>query len=193
MKYLHTFLITLLTVVFCFSGCLPKKDNSKFIISERTNLETLGHKSWIYYSSFNFLIDTSGELFVHNKDSISTLDTGTDFYYPHWLDLKISDVRKVNIDTFNLIIEKEFNLPSTIKNRIQIAEITDFLNLSAIDKLIDIMKKKKFKNYVIRLTTDEEKEVLTAKIENKDYNFYKTKWKSRFACECFPPPSIDQK
>ena len=140
MKYLHTFLITLLTVVFCFSGCLPKKDNSKFIISERTNLDTLGHKSWIYYSSFNFLIDTSGELFVHNKDSISTLDTGTDFYYPHWLDLKISDVRKVNIDTFNLIIEKEFNLPSTIKNRIQIAEITDTLNLSAIDKLIDIMK-----------------------------------------------------
>jgi hypothetical protein len=81
----------------------------------------------------------------------------------------------------------------TDKFSIQLAVSSDTITSLNFYKTLSILDSLKFDNFDVRLITEEEKVVLESKLLGSPYNFYTTKWKSRFSNNLFPPPkSIPQ-
>ena len=171
-------------------GCSNNEEKPVFVTKRFSEhlLDRIGHKSWSYYCPCNFIIDRNGDLYLHTKDSILILDTGNDSYFPIWLNLNIEDINKIGIDTFKLIVDDISSKKGQDIQCIQIATKNDTILSTIPHEMIDYLERKNFKNYHLRNTTEEETVVLDTLKAGGVYNFYKVKWKSRFASETFPPP-----
>jgi hypothetical protein len=162
------------------------------VLQKFDRTENLHRKHKYYYSSFNFILEPSGKLFYHKKDSLmNCCDTGMDLNYPDYVGLTPKDLVECSNRDFSRIVDSAKNFTTTDKNSIQIAVYNDTVNVKRIQQLLSIMNDKSFSNFDIRKVTEEEQVVLTTKLNKKPYDFYNIRWKSRFSNMLFPPRPVN--
>jgi len=178
-----------ISIVGSFTAC--KENNSSiYIISQQDRTTNLNRQKNLFYSEFNFIMDTSGELYLHKKDSLlNCCSTGANYSYPDYIGLMPADLNLVSDDDLEIILDSITHKPKPSINYIQIATFSDTLQNKVFFHLLKKLKARKIELYNVRLATEEETEVLRAKKQNSSYDFYKVKWKSRFSNMVFPPPS----
>lgn len=178
---------TLLSLVRCTSD-----SENTFIVSQYQNPTHTATKGKFYYSAFNLILDKSDRLFFHGKDSVmNCCDTGFDPNFPDYIALLPNDLLIYGDNDFSMLVDSVSKLPQLARNSIQIATLSDTLHSKKFFDLVKTLKEKSVSNYAVRLATEEEMEVLKAKIENRPYDFYKVKWTSRFSNILFSPPIPD--
>jgi hypothetical protein len=143
-----------------------------------------------YYGKYNFIISQNGQLYYHSKDSImNCCDTGMDYQYPDYIDLQPSDLLTVDEQQVANFIDSSLTEEPTKHASIYLAYFSKN-QTDQLKHLTDLLKQKSACNYAIRSATEEEREVLKAKMGARPYDFHKVEWKSRFSGTVFPPPAV---
>jgi hypothetical protein len=146
-----------------------------------------------FYSRFNFLLDTTGRLYYHTKDSIlNCCDTGEDRKFPDYIGLVPSDLHEASDSFFFIVVDSVRHQEVQKRNSLQIALVRDSITHPRLLKLIDQLKVSGTDNFAIRIATEEERVVLSHKVQAKPYDFYQVDWKERFSNVLFPPPPVDK-
>ena len=186
------FFVCFFAFIIIFANCSDKSSQS-FIIAEHNRGKELKRKHPFFYSAYNFILDTSGTLFFHNKDSaLNCCDTGQDLNFPDYIGLNPTDIQIINDSVFVQYLASVTDKPKNDEFSIQIASFKDTIADRNFFKLVDLIHRNKIENYDVRLITEEEMEVIKAKKENRLYDFYKVNWKSRFSNMLFPPPPPEE-
>lgn len=179
---------TILLLVDYFTAC---KDNNSaiYIISQQDRTKNLNRQQNLFYSSYNFVMDTSGQLYFHNKDSLlNCCSTGANYNYPDYIGLTPADMKLISDDELEILLDSVTHISKTAEYFIQIAVFSDTIEHKTFFQLLEKIQDRKLEKYNVRLATEEETEVLKAKKQNSNYDFYKVKWKSSFSKMVFPPP-----
>jgi len=182
-KFLHIALLTFILIESCTSTDKP------FIISSHDRTKELNRSHNFFYSRFNIIISPSGILFFHNRDSLlNCCDTGEDYNFPDYVGLKPEDLIVYKDTNLSKLVDSISKLPTDDNHSLQIASFSDSLNSKPFFNILKLLKQKNVENYDVRLVTEEEREVVNAKINDVPYDFYRINWKSRFSNTVFPPP-----
>jgi hypothetical protein len=179
---------TVLLLVGYFTAC-KQNNTSIYIISQHNRTKNLNRQQNLFYGTYNFILDTSGELYFHNKDSLlNCCSTGANYNYPDYIGLKPADMKIISDNDLEIFLDSVINISKKAEYSIQIAVFSDTIEHKTFFQLLEKIQDRKLEIYNVRLATEEETEVLKAKKQNRNYDFYKVKWKSSFSNMVFPPP-----
>lgn len=135
-------------------------------------------KFGMYCGNFNIIFHISNRIFFHNKDNLfhacgtGILDDEIDF-----LDIQPDDIIEVSGNAVFDIIQKNKEFSDEM---ISIASLSDTIQNPFFEVLIDSLNKNKFKRYAVRRATEEERNVLDAKMNHKFYQKEDYKWTIKY-------------
>ena len=156
----------------------------------------------LFYGNYNFILVDTSKVFYHIAHMYYFCGTGIDHTKPPRLNLTLDSIKEVGINNLNQFL---LSLPDNSKtiDRIFFATIsspTDTIKNRAYQIITDFFKKKKFTharfslleknsliNYNVRNWTEEEKYVITAKINKTKYDPNKVEWNEGFDIEFVSP------
>ena len=147
-----------------------------------------------FYGNLNFILLNNSSVYFHTGHVFYFCSSGMDFSKPEYLSLTTDSIKEIQIENLSAFLN------SLVKDSIIdernffacISSSTDTIRNSAFIKIKEFLRTKRIKLYNIRKWTEEEQYVLTAKIENKEYNPDKIKWKVGFGGTKFLPPMDTQ-
>lgn len=136
----------------------------------------------LYYGHYNFIVDNSGNYFVHRKSyGLRYCGTDIDGSKPDFIRLKPSDITLIDSQFINRFLKD--SIPNMDhRKQIVIASFDNTLNAEPFIPLIKILTKdQKFLRCNIRRVTEEEKVVLNYKLSHKVYSPDSIKWSRNFS------------
>ncbi|PWK27832.1 hypothetical protein LV89_01239 [Arcicella aurantiaca] len=132
----------------------------------------------MYCSKFNIIFHTSNRIFFHNKDNLfHACGTGIRDDEIDFLDIQPDDIIEVSGNSVFEIIKKNKKFSDDM---ISIASLSDTIQNPFFDILIDSLNKNQLKRYFIRRATEEERNVLDAKLNHKFYQKEDYRWTMKY-------------
>lgn len=144
----------------------------------------------LFYGESNFILLDSTRVFYHdNRDFFGYCITSADETRPAFLGITPDSLTEVKLNDLPVFL-KQLKPPLEgyeDKYSVIISSPTDTIKSKAFETISEFFKAKRIDIHYIRNWTEEEKYVVTAKVENKKYDPSKIKWKIGFEEVPFPP------
>ncbi|MEA5461448.1 hypothetical protein VB796_20450 [Arcicella sp. LKC2W] len=135
-------------------------------------------KFGMYCGNFNIIFHTSNRIFFHNRDNLfHACGTGIRDDEIDFLDIQPDDIIEISSKSVFDIIKKSKKFSTNI---ISIASLSDTIQNPFFDILIDSLNKNQLKRYFVRRGTEEERNVLDAKLNHKFYQKEDYKWTMKY-------------
>ena len=130
-----------------------------------------------FYGNYNFVLPDNSRIFYHKKNKHHWCGYGLDFDKPFKIELVPQDLKQIKTDDLNSFLK---SIPDSIISErhfyVSISSPVDTIRNSAFKTITDFLKSKNIKVYNVRNLTEEEKYVMTAKLEYKKYEPAKLEW-----------------
>lgn len=201
---MKSYLIILFFIGFLFLACKqePKKEDY-FVIHEFIDADSTDSIEKIYYGDYNFILLDSSRIFFFKYTKIYGCGTCMEStlkyqHKPPFIDLHPDSLQVIEPKNLKAFLKKIPEL--TTREIVMISSPVDTIRNKNMFVIRDYFKSKKDVLLGIQRTTEEENEVLKAKISGKKYDLKSINWKVGFRNEFDPkveriglflPPVVD--
>lgn len=143
----------------------------------------------LFYGQSNFILLDSIRVFYHDNYVFHWCGTGVDYTKPSLLNITPDSLTAVKLNELPVFLKQLKSPLMEYENKylVIISSPTDTIKNKAFEIISEFFKAKRIDIHYVRNWTEEEKYVVTAKVENTKYDPSKIKWKIGFDEVPFPP------
>ncbi|UUC44559.1 hypothetical protein [Flavobacterium cerinum] len=142
----------------------------------------------LFYGESNFILLDSIRVFYHDNYVFHWCGTGVDYTKPSLLNITPDSLTEIRLNDLPVFLKQLKSPLMEYENKysVIISSPTDTIKNKAFEIISEFFKAKSIGIYSVRNWTEEEKYVVTAKVENTKYDPLKIKWKIGFDVEMIP-------